>query len=562
MGSMENLVSAGTPTWPDHLAAEYVAAGHWRGKTFGTLMWEWAEDRGGDAAVVDGAISLTYRDLAIQADALAEKLLEAGLKPGDKIVVQLPNCWQFVVLFFACARVGVVPIMTLMPHRDHELVHIARHGGATALVTPSTWREYEHEELAHRISEAVPAVRTILVLHEGDSTENCSDGCLNLAAMCAPTGDAGELRKKLDGIVVSSRDVVTFLLSGGTTGLPKLIGRTHDDYEYNARRSAEVCGFTSKTVYLATMSASHNFSLACPGLLGAFVMGGTAVLVPTPSPLNAFAAIERERVTVTALAPSVAKHWMDTLVAERGRFDLSSLKTLQIGSARLATELAKRVQPIFGCRLQQVYGMAEGLLCYTRLDDPDEVVDATQGRPMSPADEIRVVDTNGNPVPQGEIGLLETRGPYTIRGYYDAREVNAQSFTPDGWFRTGDIVRMHESGNLMVEGRSRDIINRAGEKISAEEVENHLYLLAAVQHAAVIAVPDERTGERICACVVLHPGTTLDLSDVRAIFTEIGVAQYKIPAQLEILDALPLTPARKIDKKTLRERFAERVKAG
>jgi 2,3-dihydroxybenzoate-AMP ligase len=561
MDSMENRVSSGTPTWPDHLAAEYVAAGHWRGKTFGTLMWEWADDRGGDTAVVDGAISLTYRDLAVAADALAEKLLGAGLVPGDKIVLQLPNCWQFVVLFFACARVGVVPIMTLMPHRDHELVHIARHGGATALATPSTWREYEHEELAHRVSEAVPAVRTILVLHEGDSTENCSDGCLDLVAMCAPTGDADERRKKLDGIVVSSRDVVTFLLSGGTTGLPKLIGRTHDDYEYNARRSAEVCGVTAKTVFLATMSASHNFSLACPGLLGTFVMGGTAVLVPTPSPLNAFATIERERVTVTALAPSVAKHWMDTHAAEPDRFDLSSLETLQIGSARLATELAKRVQPIFGSRLQQVYGMAEGLLCYTRLDDPDEVVDATQGRPMSPADEVRLVDTNGNPVPQGEMGLLETRGPYTIRGYYDAREVNAQSFTQDGWFRTGDIVRMHESGNLMVEGRSRDIINRAGEKISAEEVENHLYLLAAVQHAAVIAVPDERTGERICACVVLHPGTTLDLSDVRAIFTEIGVAQYKIPAQLEILDALPLTPARKIDKKTLRARFAERVKA-
>jgi 2,3-dihydroxybenzoate-AMP ligase len=562
MDSKENRATAGTPAWPDRLAAEYTAAGHWRGKTWGTLMWEWADDRGDDTAVVDGAVSLTYLELAVQADTLAEKLLGTGLAAGDRIVVQLPNCWQFVVLFFACARAGVVPIMTLMPHRDHELVHIARHGGATALATPSTWRGYEHEQLAHRVSEAVPAVRTLLVVQEDGSAGSPSDGCLDLTAMCTPDGDADERRKKLDESAVGSRDVVTFLLSGGTTGLPKLIGRTHDDYEYNARRSAEVCGFTAKTVYLATMSASHNFSLACPGLLGTFVVGGTAVLVPTPSPRNAFAAIERERVTVTALAPSVAKHWMDTLAADPGRFDLSSLETLQIGSARLATELAKRVQPIFGCRLQQVYGMAEGLLCYTRLDDPDEVVDATQGRPMSPADEIRVVDTDGNPVPQGEMGLLETRGPYTIRGYYNAREVNAQSFTPDGWFRTGDIVRVHESGNLMVEGRSRDIINRAGEKISAEEVENHLYLLAAVQHAAVIAVPDEGTGERICACVVLHPGTGLDLSDVRAIFTEIGVAQYKIPAQLEIMDALPLTPARKIDKKTLRERFSEQVKAG
>jgi 2,3-dihydroxybenzoate-AMP ligase len=562
MDSMDNRVPAATPTWPDQLAAEYAGAGYWRGRTFGTLVWDWAEDRADSVAVVDGAVSLTYRDLAVQADALAEKLLGAGLNTGDRIVVQLPNCWQFVVLFFACARIGVVPIMTLMPHRDHELVHIARHGGASALATPSTWREYDHERLALRVSDAVPSVRTILIVSEEDSAPAGSNGVLDLTAMCVPDGDVDERRKKLDELAVNSGDVVTFLLSGGTTGLPKLIGRTHDDYEYNSRCSAEVCGFTDRTVYLAAMSASHNFSLACPGLLGTFVMGGTAVLIPTPSPRSAFAAIERERVTVTALAPSVAKHWMDTLVAEPGRFDLSSLEVVQIGSARLATELAKRVQPIFGAALQQVYGMAEGLLCYTRLDDPEEVVEATQGRPMSAADEIRVVDQDGKLVAPGEMGLLETRGPYTIRGYYDAREVNAQSFTADGWFRTGDIVRLHESGNLVVEGRSRDIINRAGEKISAEEVENHLYLLAAVQHAAVIAVADEQTGERICACVVLHPGTTLDLSDVRAIFTEIGVASYKIPAQLEILDALPLTPARKIDKKTLRERFAEQVKAG
>src|SRR5207248_1627882 len=201
-----------------------------------------------------------------------------------------------------------------------------------------------------------------------------------------------------------------FLLSGGTTGLPKLIARTHDDYAYNATASADVAGVDASTVYLVSLPAGHNFPLACPGILGTLLAGGTVVMLPSPEPVRAFATIAAEGVTHTAVVPAVAGRWLEHAV-ENGVGDLSSLRVLQVGGARLADELARRVKPVLGATLQQVFGMAEGLLNYTRLDDPDEVTCGTQGRPLSPGDEVRIVDADGRDLPDGEPGALLTRGP-------------------------------------------------------------------------------------------------------------------------------------------------------
>jgi 2,3-dihydroxybenzoate-AMP ligase len=225
---------------------------------------------------------------------------------------------------------------------------------------------------------------------------------------------------------------------------------------------------------------------------------------------------------------------------------------VQVGGSVLSPVFAARIGAALGCALQQVYGMVEGLLNYTRLDDPASVVLQTQGRPISPDDEIRVVDELGRPVPPGVTGELQARGPYTIRGYYAAPEHNAVAFTPDGWYRSGDIVRMHPTGNLVVEGRIKDVINRGGEKISATEVEAVVKALPQVAQAGAIPVPDAALGERICVCVALHPGSSLTLDELRHEFQEGGVAKFKTPEQLEIFTDLPLTPVGKVDKKELR----------
>ncbi|MGH3354719.1 MAG: (2,3-dihydroxybenzoyl)adenylate synthase, partial [Nocardioidaceae bacterium] len=496
----------GVVPWPDELAEAYASKGYWRGRPLGDCAWEWADRYGETVALVDSDVCLSYREVAERMDVCAESLVESGFGPGDNLLVQLPNSAEFVLLTLACFRVGIAPVMALLPHRSHELRHMAEHAAVAGIAVPGHWRGFDHQTLARQIADTTPSVRDVLVL--GDHVQ---PGHLDLRAMTARThkrGDVVARRQALDAGAPDSREVAVFLLSGGTTGLPKLISRTHDDYEYNARCSGEVCGFSRDTVYLAVLPIAHNFPLACPGLLGTLMVGGRVVLQATPEPEAALASIARDRVTVTAAVPAVAQSWLDTVSADPDRYDTSSLAVLQVGGARLAPEVGRRVGSTLGCTLQQVFGMAEGLLNYTRLDDPEDVIVETQGRPISPDDEIRVVDAVGRPVPTGEMGELETRGPYTPPGYFRAPEHNRRSFTADGWYRTGDVVRVHQSGNLVVEGRSKDIINRAGEKISAEEVENLVYMLPAVAQCAAIAVPDAKVNERVCVCAVLRAGAT------------------------------------------------------
>ena len=203
--------------------------------------------------------------------------------------------------------------------------------------------------------------------------------------------------------------------------------------------------------------------------------------------------------------------------------------------------------------------MAEGLLNYTRMDDPDDVICTTQGRPLSPGDEVRLVDELGNDVPDGDPGSLLTRGPYTPRGYYRAAEQNTRSFTADGWYRSGDIVRRRPDGNLVVEGRDKDMINRGGEKISAEEVENLIYQLPQVAQVAAVAMPDPELGERVCVYAVLAPGASLTLDAVRSAMAAAQAARFKWPERLVIVPELPATKVGKIDKKALRADIAGRL---
>ncbi|TMR94958.1 (2,3-dihydroxybenzoyl)adenylate synthase [Nonomuraea basaltis] len=538
---MPQPLADGVVGWPEELAAAYRAKGIWRGRPLASYLPDTEE-----IALVDGETRLTYAELRSRADGAAGRLAALGLRPGDRVVVQLPNGWPFVVLTLACLRSGIVPVMALPAHRRHELLHLAGHAEAVAIAIPDQHRGFDHLRLAKELVNEVESLEHLLVLGAGG---------VDLAELCAPAADPAAERSRWDARAPGGSDVAVFLLSGGTTGLPKLITRTHDDYTYNATRSAEVSGIGADSVYLATLPLGHNFPLACPGILGTLLAGGRVVIAPSPDPAKAFPVIAAEGVTHTSVVPAVAARWLDHAAAHPGD-RLASLRVLQVGGARLADELAFRVRPVLGCTLQQVFGMAEGLLNYTRLDDPEEIICTTQGRPMCPEDEVLLVDELDRPVPDGEPGSLLTRGPYTPRGYYRAPEQNARAFTPDGWYRSGDICRRDPHGNLIVEGRDKDMINRGGEKISAEEVENLLYRLDAVAQVAVVAMPDLVLGERICAYIV---GEQVSLEELRAALTEAGVAAYKLPDRVVHCAELPTTKIGKIDKKALREDIARRM---
>lgn len=540
-----------TVPWPQDVAREYVAAGYWAGVPLGTLLRRSATRHAASPAVIDPAagVRLTHLELAMRTEACAGRLLDLGLRPGDRIIVQLGNCWEFVVLTMACLRAGIVPVMALPAHRRAELSYLAKHSEATAIAVPDRLRDFDHQRLAHQLAADVPGPWRVLV-----AGSRLAPGSVDLRALCAP----GLAPSRPHGVSIDSRDVAVFLLSGGTTGLPKLIARTHDDYAYNARASAELADVDADTVYLVGLPAGHNFPLACPGILGTLLAGGRVVMLPSPEPARAFETIAAEGVTHTAVVPAVAGRWLDH--ADRhGNAQLATLRVLQVGGARLADELAGRITDTLGATLQQVFGMAEGLLNVTRLDDPAEIIRTTQGRPISPADEVRLVDEFDRDVPDGEPGSLLTRGPYTPRGYYKAPEHNAKAFTSDGWYRSGDICRRTADGNLIVEGRDKDMINRGGEKISAEEVENLVYHLPSVAQVAAVAMPDPDLGERVCVYVVPHPGATVTLTEIQESTAHAGVARFKRPEHLVLVEELPTTKVGKIDKKALRADIAARL---
>lgn len=556
---MISRISDHTVPWPPEVAERYVAEGYWAGVAIGSELRRVADGSPDAPALMDPAADcrLSHRELVDRADAAAVRLLDLGLEAGDRIVVQLPNGWEFVVLTMACLRVGIVPVMALPAHRRTELTYLTEHAEAAAIAVPDRLRDFDHEALGHELAATAEPITggRWHVLVAGDDVGTDS---VDLRALCAPSDDAVADRARVEALEPSAREVAVFLLSGGTTGLPKLIARTHDDYLYNARVSAEVSGIADDTAYLVSLPAGHNFPLACPGILGTLLAGGRVVMLPSAEPQRAFATMAAEGVTHTSVVPAVAGRWLEH-AAEHGADELVSLRVLQVGGARLADEIAHRIEPELGPRLQQVFGMAEGLLNYTRLDDPIDVICSTQGRPVSPADEVRLVDADDNDVPDGQPGSLLTRGPYTPRGYYRAPEQNGRAFTPDGWYRSGDICQRTPGGYLTVLGRDKDMINRGGEKISAEEVENLTYRLPAVSHVAAVAMPDTDLGERVCLYVVPKPGAEITLDEIRTSMEELGVARFKLPERLVIVDELAVTNVGKVDKKALRVDIAARL---
>nr|UZH23216.1 MxcE [myxobacterium MSr12020] len=530
----------GFTPWPADFAERYRRAGYWRGETFGEWLRACADRFGARLALVGEGRRLTYQELDARASRLAAGLFRLGIRPRDRVVVQLPNTVEFFEVLFALFRLGALPVLALPAHRRAEISYFCEFTEAVAYIIADKDGGFDYRNLAGEIRTAAPTVQHILVA--GDPGP--------FTALESLYDEPAPLPELAPG------DVAFFQLSGGSTGVPKLIPRTHDDYLYSVRASAEICALDTESVYLVALPVAHNFTLSSPGSLGVLHAGGRVVLSRRPSPEEAFAWIEKERVDVTALVPPLCAVWLEA--ARNTRHDLSSLRLLQVGGSRLSVEVASRVRGALGCTLQQVFGMAEGLVNYTRLDDPEEVIVTTQGRPISPDDEIRIVDDEDREVEAGQVGHLLTRGPYTIRGYYQADAHNEKAFTRDGFYRTGDLVRRMPAGYLVVEGRAKDQINRGGEKIAAEEIENHLLAHPAVRDVALVAMPDAFLGERSCAFVVPRGGAPAP-RELTGFLRARGLAPYKIPDRLEFTSDLPKTSVGKVDKKALRRFIADKI---
>jgi 2,3-dihydroxybenzoate-AMP ligase len=542
----------GVVPFPPEFAQRYRERGYWADKPLAEefkLVFERYADR---VAVIDCDRSITYAELDRLSNNLALQLLGIGLKALDRVVVQLPNVAEFVVLYLGLQKIGCIPIAALPSHRYAEVSQFVALSGAAACVTPERQSDFDHAKMVDRIRRGSPTLKHVISL--GASRK----GFLSLPEMISTP--ARLPASALSKIHIEPTDPAVFQLSGGTTGVPKLIPRTHNDYAYNSKTAAKVCGVHGDSVLLVVLPIAHNLSLACPGVQGFLFQGAKVVVGTSTKPDDVCALIQRRRVTHLKVVPALLIRLLNDRAVTR--YDLSSLRIIQSGGQRLQPPvrlLAKRLIP--NAMVQENFGMAEGLLMFVRLDDPEEVRLETEGRPISPDDEVRLLDDGGNEVPAGEVGELCCRGPYTLRGYFGVPEYNAGAFTADGFYRSGDLMRQHASGNYIVEGRKKDLINRGGEKISAEEIENLILWHPAVKNVACIPVPDPDLGERMCACVMLRDGLGLSLDELKSFLLGKEIAKFKLPERLEILPDFPLSALGKVSKKKLVEMISAKIEA-
>ncbi|WP_456308917.1 (2,3-dihydroxybenzoyl)adenylate synthase [Serratia proteamaculans] len=525
--------------WPDDLATQYRAKGYWLDLPLTDILQRHADSSA--VAVIDGTRRYHYYELAQQSDRLAASLQRRGLKSGDTALVQLGNIAEFYVTFFALLKIGVAPVNALFSHQRNELSAYALQIQPVLLIADRQHSLFSNDDYLNQLRQDFPALK-VVALHNENSVALSLSGLID--------ADAGDFIASPS----AADEVAFFQLSGGSTGTPKLIPRTHNDYYYSIRGSVEICEFNAQTRYLNALPAAHNYAMSSPGSLGVFYAGGCVVMANDPSANLCFPLIEQHQVNVAALVPPAVSLWLQAIQEWGSNRALTSLTLLQVGGAKLSESLASRIQKEIGCQLQQVFGMAEGLVNYTRLDDDQQHILTTQGRPISDDDEVWVADEHGQPLPAGETGRLMTRGPYTFRGYYNSPEHNAASFDDQGFYCSGDLIAIAADGYITVQGREKDQINRGGEKIAAEEIENLLLRHEDVIHAALVSMEDNLMGEKSCAFIVAR--RALKPVVLRRHLRELGVAEFKLPDRIECVDELPLTPVGKVDKKRLRQQLA------
>nr|WP_315501621.1 AMP-binding protein [Actinomyces oris] len=534
---------------PERVLAEYESSGYLSRKTLGEELSEVCRRRPGARAVVATDATLTYEQLDRAITGYARSFLAKGLAQGDQVLLQLPNSAAYVVTLFALMRIGAVPTLLLPSHRRSEVASLAHELHPVAYIGGRDQLGFDCVEMVEQMDPGSLGIELIYADSGPERHDDVPRYRLPDLRRCESTDSA---QVAGDGTLPPDqphyRDVALNLLSGGTTNSPKIIPRVHEVYAYNAKAAARRCGVDSDTVYMAVLSTSHDFPLANPGILGTLLHGGTVVMCHTAAFDEAFTAVEANAVTMTAIVPAIAEVWNEAW--DWYPADTSCLRQILVGAARFEEALGREIISKTGVTIQQGYGLGEGITTFTSLDDPLPVALSTQGKPISSGDELRIVDPQGRCLPAGVSGEIIEKGPYTFLGYHGSH-ASDDCFTDDGFFRTGDRGYLDEKGNLVVRGRVVEQINRLGENVSPQEIEQLLEQLEEIREAAVFGVPDAELGERTVAAVVAD-AAGLDRRAVLDRFVQRGVARYKVPDEVVVVETIPLTNIGKPDKKSLR----------
>ena len=495
-------------------------------------------------ALVDHRHRVTYGELLARVDRTAAALQSLGLGPGDVVTIQLPNWVEFAYVFFACERLGAIANQIGPDFRSREVEYIVRFSESRAFVCPATFKGFDYVAMVRELRPKLAGLKAVLVLGGGGDADTVSLDDLIYGGTPPPP---------LEPHRMASSDVMRMAFTSGTTGNPKGVTHSFETTLPAAEILNGAMDVTEREVFLIYLPLGLNWGYLT--LLQSIMAGARAVLLDRFSGRAALELIERERVTFIPSAPASIIAMLND--PELDRFDLSSLRVVITGGASCPVETIRAFRARMPGHLIELYGMLEtGFHTFTRFEDDPEAVAGTIGH-EAPRMQLRVIDAGGRDVPPGAEGEIAAKGPSVHLGYYKNPTANAELFTADGWFRTGDLGVRDPSGNVRIVGRLKEMINRGGKKFFPREVEEILYTHPSVLHAAIVGVPDPRLGERNCLCVIPRPGTSISLNEM-VDYLRNGVATYKLPEELEVFEEFPFTPTGKIQRHALTKQVLAR----
>ncbi len=530
---------------------KYVNKRWWLGLTLGDILDRVADVFPTREAVVDDRGRITFAELKGRVERLAAGLMRLGIKQGECVLLQLPNWGEYVYSYFALQKIGAIPVVLISGYKQLEVGHLGKLTEATAWIVPTSYRKIDYASFLGEVRSFNPQLKQVISARASGSAPGFTSSLETLIETPITEDEREELgRRRPDPISVAH-----IIPSGGTTGLPKGIPRSHNDYICNVEYMHRGWEMNAGDVALVVVPVGHNLALL--NVVGSILFGYKLVLLDSTKPVDICATIEAEKVTYMPMVPSLVRRILEQ--PELGTYSLASLKKISAGGEPSTPELIRDVYKKLNCTYINEFGMSEGLLCRTSLTDDVETICTTVGKPCCPYDEVQILDTDGGQVGPGSDGELATRGPCIFAGYLKNPEENAKSFTSDGFFRTGDQARRDDAGNLRITGRIKDLIIRGGENVTPSQVEDLLCQSPEIADAAVIGMPDRELGEKVCAYVRLTPGATTDLDKIRSFMESKGASRLLIPEYCVFVETLPLTEAGKHDKKALRKDIRQRL---
>jgi len=524
----------------------------WLGLTLGDMFDKASDLYPSKEALIGSGKRYTYTELRQLVDTMAYRLLDEGFQPGDTVLLQLPNLPEFVISYFALQKAGLVAVLLTVNHSVKEVTHLAKLTQPKGWILPDHYRKTNFAPFIQRVKAENDRLDKVIVVGPG-----IDEDCMRFDDFLKTHANSSEIEATIERARPNPNDVCQILPSGGTTGLPKGAPRTHNDYICNIEYTSRAWDINVTDTVLVATTVGHNLALLVTVTASIF-HGAKMVLMDSSYQKDFFQIAQDEKVTSTGLVPTLISRFLN--FENRGDYDIGFLKKIYVGAANSPPELVRDTEKKIGFYIN-AFGMVEGPCSQTRPGDPIEVRCQTVGRPVCPYDDFKTLDQNGNPTPSGVEGELAAKGPGIFTGYLNNPEANQAAFTPDGYFRTGDIAVIDENGNIRITGRIKDIIIRGGENISARDVEDLISSHPDVEYVAVVAMPDPVLGEQVCAYIKPIEGSSIVEKAILEHMEKMEASKIHYPARIEFVEDVPLTAAGKADKKILKKDIEGKLKA-